>query len=102
MESSDRNLYHLNSDLVASNSLITLCSRYYKNPLKYPYSIALGYNYSRIITLPNLNLKTKNIISLVRIFSQTIYLNSRTFSDHTIILKSNSTQVYTSNLFVNT
>ena len=98
LKGDDSNWYYLNPDLVGSNDSICLCSRCYKDPLSHPYSIANGHDYGRIGKLPNLNFVTKNTISLVRLFGQTMHLNSKTRSGHTITFDSNGPQVCVSSM----
>ena len=83
----------MNLDLVANATNITLCPTCFKDPLGYPFSIANGYDYGRISNLPDLNLVTKNSISLVRIVRKTINLNSQTHSSYARKFNSNGPQV---------
>ena len=85
----------MNPDLVTNINSITSCSTCFKDPLSHPFSIANGYDYGRIGNLPSLILVTKNTISLVRMFRQTLHLNSKTHSGYAITFDSNGPQVCT-------
>ena len=94
----DTHWYYLNPDLIASKDKITLCSVCFKDPLSHPYSIASGHDYGRLSDLPNLNFITKSTLSLVRMFGQTIHLNSKTCSGHVITFDSNGPKVCSSSM----
>ena len=90
--------YYLNPDLTKNEESVTLCLRCCKDPLSYPYSIASGHDYNRLGDLLDLNLVAKNALLLVRMFGQTVHLNSKTCSGYVITFDSNGPQVCSSSM----
>ena len=80
--------HHLNANLINDERRITLCNQCAKALCDSECSIARGHDYGRLGDLPELNNVSRNAISPVRIFGQTLSVNGSKCLGHSISFKS--------------
>jgi len=80
--------YHLNPDLIRDVNSIVLCAKCAKNPLKYKYSLANGYDYGRRSSLPILNGTTRSAIVPGRCYNIDLNFKANHSTGHSIVFPS--------------
>ena len=88
----------MNPELVPHKEKIILCSRCYKDPTSYCFSIASGHDYGIISSLPTLTITEKNAISPFRLFGNAVHINKKTCSGHFISFASDGPSTISSKI----